>query len=69
MIQILGLMGMYFDVVVVEVKTFLLLFRLAMAILCPQILDIVKRTKRGNLSLLVPPGFKFLSRPLSLPRF
>ena len=34
MIQILGLMGMYFDTVVVEVKTFLLLFRLALAILC-----------------------------------
>ena len=34
MIQILGLFGMYFDAVVVEVKTFLLLFRLALAILC-----------------------------------
>ena len=33
LIQILGLMGMYFDAVVVEVKTFLLLFRLALAIL------------------------------------
>ena len=33
MIQILGLMGMYFDAVVVEVKTFLPLFRLALAIL------------------------------------
>ena len=33
MIQILGLMGMYFDGVVVEVKTFSLLFRLALAIL------------------------------------
>ena len=32
--QILGLLGMYFDGVVVEVKTFLLLFRLALAILC-----------------------------------
>jgi hypothetical protein len=31
---ILGLLGMYFDAVVVEVKTFLLLFRLALAILC-----------------------------------
>jgi hypothetical protein len=30
---ILGLLGMYFDAVVVEVKTFLLLFRLALAIL------------------------------------
>ena len=32
--QILGLLAMYFDDVVVEVKTFLLLFRLALAILC-----------------------------------
>ena len=31
---ILDLLGMYFDAVVVEVKTFLLLFRLALAILC-----------------------------------
>jgi hypothetical protein len=31
---ILGLLGMNFDAVVVEVKTFLLLFRLALAILC-----------------------------------
>ena len=33
MIQILGLLGMYFDAVVVEVKTFSLLFRLALAML------------------------------------
>ena len=32
--QILGLLGMYFDAVVVEVKTFSFLFRLALAILC-----------------------------------
>ena len=31
--QILGLLCMYFDAVVVKVKTFLLLFRLALAIL------------------------------------
>ena len=31
--QILGLLGMYFDAVEVEVKSFLLLFRLALAIL------------------------------------
>ena len=31
--QILGLLGMYFDDVEVEVNTFLLLFRLALAIL------------------------------------
>ena len=40
MIQILGLMGMYFDTVVVEVETFLLLFRLALAILCIVAVDI-----------------------------
>ena len=34
MMLILGLLGMYFDAVVVEVKTFLLLFRFALAILC-----------------------------------
>ena len=32
--QILGLLGMYFDAVVVKVKTFLLVFRLALVILC-----------------------------------
>ena len=32
--EILGLLGMYFDAVVLEVKTLLLLFRLARAILC-----------------------------------
>ena len=32
--QILGPFGMYFDTVVVEVKTFSLLFNLALAILC-----------------------------------
>ena len=32
--MILGLLGMYFDAVEVEVKTFLLLFRLALALLC-----------------------------------
>ena len=31
--QILGLFGMYFDAVVVDVKTFLLLFRFTLAIL------------------------------------
>ena len=34
LIHILGLLGMNFDAVVVEVKTFLVLFRLALAILC-----------------------------------
>jgi hypothetical protein len=31
--QILGLLGIYFDALVVEIKTFLLFFRLALAIL------------------------------------
>ena len=35
MMQILGLLSMYFDAVVVFVTNFSLLFRLAMAILCP----------------------------------
>ena len=34
LIQILGLLGMYFDAVVVDVHTFLILFRLALAMLC-----------------------------------
>ena len=34
MMQILGLLGVYFDAVVVEVKKNLLLFRLAVTILC-----------------------------------
>ena len=34
LMQILGLLGMYFDAVVVEVEKYLLLFRLALAILC-----------------------------------
>ena len=32
--QILGLSGMYFDAVVVEVEKYLLFFRLVLAILC-----------------------------------
>ena len=32
--QILGLLGMYFDAVVIEVEESLLFFRLALAILC-----------------------------------
>ena len=39
--QILGLLGMYIDAVVVEVETFSLLFRLALAILCTEILSFV----------------------------
>ena len=34
--QIPSLLGMYFDTVGVEVKTFLLLLRLALAILCSE---------------------------------
>ena len=41
--QILGLLGMYFDAVIVEVKTFSLLFRLALAILCLMI-ELIKNS-------------------------
>ena len=34
--QIMDLLGMYFDAVVVEVEKYLLFFRLALAILCVQ---------------------------------
>ena len=40
--QILGLLGMYFDAVMAEVKTCLLLFRLALAILCQEHRKFVK---------------------------
>jgi hypothetical protein len=46
--QILGLLGMYFDAVVVEVKTFLLLFRLALAILCTDYLISEIQKKMSN---------------------
>ena len=46
--QILGLLGMYFDAVVVKVETFLLLFRFALAILCS-----VKQTSES--SGFIPP--------------
>ena len=45
---ILGLLGMYFDAVVVEVKTFLLLFRLSLAILCSAFISNFKK-KSGSL--------------------
>ena len=41
--QILDLLGMYFDAVVVKVKTFLLLFRLALAILCQKTSTLILR--------------------------
>ena len=34
--QILGLLGMYFDAAVVEIEKCLLFFRLALAILCKE---------------------------------
>ena len=42
LIQILDLLGMYFDAAVVEVKTYLLLFRLALAILWGQAFEAYK---------------------------
>ena len=53
--QILSLLGMYFDAVVVEVKTNLLLFRLALAILSSLTLnlDFSLLHKRQFISCLV----------------
>ena len=48
MIQILGLLGMYFDAMVVEVKTFLLLFRLALTILWSECLPNFLITGESN---------------------
>ena len=41
MMQILGLLGMYFDAVVVEVEKYLLFFRLALATLCLTVVPLV----------------------------
>ena len=55
LIQILGLLGMYFDAVVVEVKTFLLLFISSLAILWP-------------INISIPPlDLKMLLRIYRLP--
>ena len=51
LIQILGLLGMYFDAVVVKVNTFLLLFRLALAILCLQTYYTLGINKEGILKI------------------
>ena len=48
MMQILGLLGMYFDIAVVFVTNSSLIFRLAMAILC----TVVPNNK-------IPPKIKF----------
>ena len=42
--QILGPLGIYFDAVVIEVKTFLFLFRLVLAILCDIEIHIILKT-------------------------
>ena len=49
--QILGLLSMYFDAVVVKVKNFLLLFRLALAILCLQTYYTLGINKEGILKI------------------
>ena len=60
--QILGLMGMHFDAVVIEVKTFLLLFRLALAILCSTTWHIfghickIEATEKYKIVNLRPPN-------------
>ena len=69
MIQITGLVDMYFDAVVVEVQTFLLLFRLALAILCQstKILVLIEGVlnpnwhETGHFYLLVILGLDFVS--------
>ena len=48
MIQILGLLGMYFDSVVVEVKTSLLLFRLSVAIMAFPVVEFSSQMKLLN---------------------
>ena len=47
--QILDLLGMYFDALVVEFKTFLLLFRLTLAILCGS--TWIKMDKKRNTNI------------------
>jgi hypothetical protein len=60
--QILGLSGMYFDDVVVEFRAFLLLFKLALAILwklvlctCIRvfILNLTKRQNHNHMKLII----------------
>ena len=51
MTQILGLLSMDLDAVVVKVKTFLLLFRLALAILCLQTYYTLVINKEGILKI------------------
>ena len=46
---ILGLLGMYFDAAVVKVLTFLLLFRLALAILCRPNVHLIEKSEWFNL--------------------
>ena len=47
--QLLGLLGMYFDAVVVEVEKYLIFFRLAPAILCTKI----RKLKKNLVKMLV----------------
>ena len=62
MIIILGFLGKYFDAVVIEVKTFLLLFRLALAILCSTTWHIfghickIEATEKYKIVNLRPPN-------------
>ena len=69
MLQILGLLGMYFDAVVVEVEKSLLFFRLALAILCGGS-SVTPIPIRGQIMpttlLLAPSRFSDLPTALSL---
>ena len=50
--QVLGLLGMYFDDLVVFVSNFLLLFRLALAVLCSGSLNDLENLCIKNLVIL-----------------
>jgi hypothetical protein len=55
--QILGFLGMYFDAVGVEFKTFLLLFRLALAILCYPLNNGLKQKECSYLIIVLITGY------------
>ena len=56
------LLGMNFDNAVVFVKTFLLLFRLALAILCSFNREMRVQAKRTCLAILFSPQFQLLNK-------
>ena len=64
MTQILGLLGMYFEAVVVEVEKYLPFFRLALAILCRGLF--IMKTKKSNDPTQYPFTYKIHSTVWSL---